>query len=634
MGKGLKILALVAGGLLALLVALAAVVTLAFDPNDYKDRIIAAVKDSTGRELRIEGKLGWSFFPWVGIETGKLALSNAPGFGPEPFAQVDAAGAKVKLLPLLRKQVVVDTVLLDGLKLDLARNAAGKTNWDDLIRPAKPGKPDAPAAPGVGLGVFVNKIDIRNADIAWHDRGSGARYAVRRLDLKTGAIAGGEPMDVRLAFDLETGQPAVRTRVELTSRLRADLDAQTLEAPDLTLRVGELALRATLKGTRILDAPAVSGNLDIAPFNLRALLAKLGVAYRPADKQALERVGLKSGLSATADSVEFRNLALTLDDSRLSGTLAVQRFARPAFRFDLALDRIDVDRYLPAPTSPAAAFGPGVAVAAEPAGDTPGALRALALNGRLRVQQLTAMKLRLTDVVVPVAAENGLVRLGPSQAGFYGGTYRGRTTLDARGRTVRLTLDDAVRGVQLAPALKDALQFDKFAGTADLDAKLTAEGLDARRIRQTLNGTAALSVQNGTIKGLDLKKAIDTLDAARRERRLEKLTELKPGANDETRFTRLGGTARIADGVARNDDLRIQSPGLAEIAGKGSVDLARETLDYTVTAGPYPIHISGPFAGLRFQPDLRGVLEQRLRDQESELKQRLEQKLKERFKLP
>lgn len=636
MPKAVKIAAFLAGGLLVLLVAFGVVLTLVFDPNDYKEQIVAAVKDRTGRTLQINGKLGWSFFPWIGIETNQLVLGNAPGFGPEPFARIEAAGIKVELLPLLRKQVVVDTVLLDGLQLRLARNATGRTNWDDLIRTTPGEKPDAPDGAGAGLGVLVNGVDVRRAEIVWDDQASGARYALRNLDLKTGKIAGAEPMKVRLAFDLESGRPAVRTRVELTSTLRADLDAQTLETSDLALSVGELKLRSQLKVTRLLDAPAVQGHLDIAPFNLRALLATLNVPYTPADKKALERITVKSAFSGNADGIEFKNLAIGLDESRLTGTLAMTRFAKPVFRFDLALDRLDVDRYLPAIAPATAAWpGIGVAVAAAPADDALlGTLRALTLNGRLRISQLTAMKLRFNDAAVQVAAAGGLIRLGPNQAGFYGGRYRGQTTLDARGRQALLTLDDTLSGAQLAPALKDALRFDKFTGTADVNAKLNAQGLNARQIKQTLSGNASLSIRDGTIKGLDLKKMIDTLDAARREHRLEKLADLKPGANDETRFTHLSGTMHLTNGVAHNDDLKIQSPGVASIGGKGTIDLARETLDYTVTAGPYPIHIAGPFANLRFRPDMSGGVEQRLKEEESKVKKRLEQKLKERFKLP
>jgi len=58
MNKPLKILAILLGGLLALLAILAVTLTLVFDPNEYKGEIIQAVKDKTGRELRIDGKLG------------------------------------------------------------------------------------------------------------------------------------------------------------------------------------------------------------------------------------------------------------------------------------------------------------------------------------------------------------------------------------------------------------------------------------------------------------------------------------------------------------------------------------------------------------------------------------------------
>ena len=240
MTKTLKILGLVVGGLIALLIVTAVALSLLFDPNDYKGSIAQAVKDQTGRELRIEGKLGWSFFPWVGIETGKLELGNAPGFGPEPFARLDGAGAKVKLLPLLRQQIVIDTIFLDGLKLNLAKNAAGKTNWDDLLAPAdkqkSAEKPAAKTEAGKEFdirGVSVNKIDIRKADVSWKDQASHAQYAVRNLDLQTGRIVVGEPVDAHLAFDVERGKPPVSKHLDLKSRIKLDLEKQSLDITNL-----------------------------------------------------------------------------------------------------------------------------------------------------------------------------------------------------------------------------------------------------------------------------------------------------------------------------------------------------------------------------------------------------------------
>ena len=641
MKKPLKILGITIGGVLALLIVLAVTLTRLFDPNDYKGKIIEAVKDKTGRELRIEGKLGWSFFPWIGIETGRLELANAPGFGTEPFARIDGAGAKVVLLPLLRKQIIVDTVFLDGLKLNLARNAAGKTNWDDLTAPSKAEK-EKPAekttpdkAPGIA-GVGINKVDIRQADVTWKDQGSGEQYAVHNLNLKSGKIIGGTPVDVQLSFDLESGQPPVRTRVDLKSKLGLDIDGQKLEVTSLTLSLGDLTLLASFKGTRVFDAPAFNGTLEISSFNARTLMDKLGVKIETADKNALNKLSLKTKFSATTDSAELKDLAINLDDSRLNGSLAVRHFAKPAYQFDLTLDRIDLDRYLPAAAPvPVAASGSKQAAtaAAKPVEIPLSALRALAVQGKFRVLQLKAMNLRSNDALVQVTADNGLITLGPNQAKLYSGKYAGRTTLDVRGKTPTIAIDESVSGVALAPMLKDALQFDKFTGTANLSAKVTAQGLDANQIKETLNGTAVFAVQNGSIKGVDMKKMTDTVKTAQRDNLLQKLTELKPQASDETRFTQLGGTAQITNGLVQNNDLTIQSPDLLNVTGKGSADLPKETLNYRVASGEYGITISGPFSQLKFKADLSAVVKGKVEEKKSEVKEKLEQKLKDKFKL-
>ena len=361
MKKTLKILAILLGSLIALFIILAVTLTLVFDPNDYKGQISAAVKEKTGRELRIEGKLSWSFFPWIGIETGRMEFANAPGFGKEPFARIDGAGARVELLPLLRKQISIGTIFLNGMKLNLARNAAGKTNWDDLTTPAKTekaaGKPPAGKEAGIGgLNINVKKIEIRQADVTWNDQTSGAHYAVHNLDLTSGNILGGKPADLHLSFDLESGQPPVRARVDLKSRMSVDLSAQKLDVASLTVSLGDLSLLTNFQGTHILDAPAFRGALEIPSFSPRALMDKLGVKYETTDKNALDKLSVKTKFDATTDSVELKDLAINLDESRLTGSLAVRHFAKPTYRFDLTLDRIDLDRYLP-PAAPAGASG-------------------------------------------------------------------------------------------------------------------------------------------------------------------------------------------------------------------------------------------------------------------------------------
>src|SRR5688500_11244549 len=120
MKKFLKILGWTVGIVVGLLIVAVLVLPLVFDPNRYKDEIIQLVKTHTGRGLKIQGKIGWTIFPRIGISTGVLELSNAPGFGREPFARVASTTASVELLPLLTGNVRIGTVLIDGLTLNLA----------------------------------------------------------------------------------------------------------------------------------------------------------------------------------------------------------------------------------------------------------------------------------------------------------------------------------------------------------------------------------------------------------------------------------------------------------------------------------------------------------------------------------
>src|SRR5688572_8918002 len=134
MAKPLKIVLIVLGVVLLLVVGAVAAAVALFDPNDYRGKITAAVKKETGRELTL-GNIDLSVFPWLNVQLDNVSFSNAPGFGSQPMAQVTQAEVGVQLFPLLfDREMRVRTVRLEGLKLDLAKDASGKSNWDDLVK--------------------------------------------------------------------------------------------------------------------------------------------------------------------------------------------------------------------------------------------------------------------------------------------------------------------------------------------------------------------------------------------------------------------------------------------------------------------------------------------------------------------
>ena len=70
----------VLGGLLAVLAIAIGLGIALFDPDAQKPRIIAAVKQATGRDLAIAGRIGLALSLRPTIEIADVTLSNPPGF--------------------------------------------------------------------------------------------------------------------------------------------------------------------------------------------------------------------------------------------------------------------------------------------------------------------------------------------------------------------------------------------------------------------------------------------------------------------------------------------------------------------------------------------------------------------------
>ncbi len=245
----LKAAAWTVGSVIVLIVAAVIIIPLVIDPNDYKDEISAAVKDATGRELSFQGDLKLSVFPWLGVELGALELSNAEGFGPDAFAKVGGAAVKVQLLPLLKKEVRVATVTLDGLYVNLITDAQGRTNWADLAGAETPDETAEPAPEAAGpplAALAIGGVRLRDATAIWDDRQTPARYEVSGLTLKTGEISPGQPVDVDLKTQLKSSEPAVSGEITLTTRAHLDEKFESLRLENLifTSQLGGAGLPA------------------------------------------------------------------------------------------------------------------------------------------------------------------------------------------------------------------------------------------------------------------------------------------------------------------------------------------------------------------------------------------------------
>lgn len=409
MGKFLKIiLSLIAFLVLAIMVL---VVALPFfiDANDYKTEIETAFKDGTGRDLRIDGDLHLSVFPWLGITTGKLALKNSPEFPDANFAEIAEADIKVKLMSLLTDKIEVERIALKGLSLNLMTKANGDNNWDKLSngdskpqtetkmptqsaaqktaktpKPATDTKEPKDQATEPLPDLLINGIMLEDALIIWDDRKNDQYIELQKINFTTEALKFDAPVNLDLSLTLKNAKPEITEQLQLSTALiinqaldqfslnnfqlnsitegatesktkiistananiSVDLTQQRVKIPDLKITINELNLSANLTAKNIIDKPQFSGSIKIAQFDLRTWLQQLGV-QPPAmqDPSTLSTLALAFNLIGTDTTAKLEQLQIQLDDSQLNGQIEMTDFSSQAIVFKLALDSINVDRY-------------------------------------------------------------------------------------------------------------------------------------------------------------------------------------------------------------------------------------------------------------------------------------------------
>lgn len=670
--KGLfKWLAGIVGVIVLFFVAAAILLPLLIDPNDHKQALVAQVKERTGRDLRIDGDIELSVFPWIGVKVGKVALSNAAGFDNPVFASTDKVSIRVKLLPLFSKRLEMDTVTVHGLTLNLARDARGRSNWDDLVKAGASDKSSSPGTSGVSEGraaaaLAIGGLDIDNARLSWDDASQGQRFKIDNLSVQTGAIASGEPVDLKLALDVQVGKPAVsghvtaegrfdydqprqlarvkgfaiegkfsgeqlpggNARISLAADLEHDAGKKTLLVEKLQLQIEDMKLNGQLHVANIDTSPAANGTISIAEFNPKKLFDSFSKEpLKTRDATAFTRASLQATIvgksGGKSNELIIKPLTIRLDDSTLIGELALPDLKAQALRFNLALDAIDVDRYLPPESDKAAPVAATPGAAAAGAGQVPGeTLRRLDVDGRMKIGKLKAAKLNLSDVDLSVKAKDGIIKLNPIDAKLYDGTYRGNITVDARGKSPRTIVDEKLTGVMAGPLLKDLQGQDRITGAANIKVALQAQGATADEVKKSLNGSAEFAFTEGAINGVNIARMIREAYA-----RIKGITLPPEDVEQKTDFSELRGSVHIENGIGTNEDFTVMTP-LLRINGKGTANLPAESVDYRVKATlvkslkgqggdelkdlvgiPIPIHVTGSFAKPSYALDTQELVQ-------------------------
>lgn len=632
------------------------------DTNRFKTEIVQYVKEHNQRDLVLQGDLKLTFFPKLGLDSGKMSLSERNSA--REFASINNARLYIAWWPLFKKQLVLERVEIDGARVNLTRFKNGTTNYDDLmIR-------DEVLSP---MTFDIEGLRISNSSVNWQDEIKWQRVSLQDLKVETGRLADGVPGNIKASFQLNSEKMHSDSGIELKSSLFYDRQAGRYEFADLEgtldgtaagfsnldlnfkgsldsrpaqasllaenfvisgtgnygqrsftarlavpklqyakgiLNGSQLSLDATLsqfdeKWTATLQMPAFefAGNsfkaaeLD-ADFNFdgtgRTLQGKLSgplsMDFGTAPKLQLSAIALdltakhpmlageQSAKVTGRMSADFsgQNASLDfkarLDDSEITGKVALKDFSHPACTVDLNINRIQLDRYI------AADWIKRYQDNATPI-DLAG-LKGVNLSGNLHAGEIRVAKLDARKLAAGIKIEQSVLTIEPLTARLYGGTLTGSFSLAAQDKP-QITFRQNLKGILMSALLADTASAGKLAGKGDLAIDISAEGGSIGALRKTLNGSVSLALGRGSLAGIDLRSALiegnDDLGTGSKPRVHAALF------TEKTEFSGLKAVFDIKDGSSRGNGFDMRSPQF-RIAGEGDLALDTGNINYQLTA--------------------------------------------------
>jgi AsmA protein len=424
-----------------------------------------------------------------------------------------------------------------------------------------------------------------------------------------------------------------------------------VEGSGRAVRIGRLALDVDVKQADNLVKGSLStpvlANLETQVFQVQKLAGEFDMV---SPSLPVKKLKIPLTLAAAADlkkQTANADLAMKLDESNIKAKFAVADFAALRSTFDIAIDKLNVDRYMP-PNKQKAAAKPAPAPQAEqPIDFSP--IKALNLSGSLRIGDLVASNIKAQSVRVDVKAKDGRLDVNPLSANLYQGSVKGSASVNAN--TNRIAVKQNLAGVQIGPLLRDAASVDMLEGRGNIALDVTTTGNLVSVMKKTLNGRASLALRDGAIKGINLAQSLRNAKSMFTGGKRE--SEQGATAGEKTDFSEMSASFELRNGIAHNGDLLIKSPFL-RITGEGDINIPESSLNYLARAAvvatsggqggkdlgdlrglTIPVRASGPFTALKYKLEFGSALSdsarQQLEQQKESLKSKVEDKLKSKL---
>jgi AsmA protein len=653
MNRTVKWVLIIGVSLIAVFIAALVLLPKFVDLKQYKPRIEAQVSKATGRAFSLGGDLRLSLFPYASLSFSDLHLGSLPGFKEKDFIIVKSFDVRVKLLPLLFKDIQVKRFILKGARLVLETGKDGRSNWKFNAKttpelstktPVETKKTrKAESGEGLSLKAFtLREFAVTDGSVLWLDHTKNERKEISDVTLLLQDVSLDRLIGVNFSAKLDKQPFSLKGNVGPIGKMPGkgaiplDLSVRAFEQVDIGLK-GNVADLTTQPNFDLI--------INVFPFSPRKILAAMGkvLPVSTTDPGVLNHVSFKAGIKGDSKNVSVSDGLLGIDDSKASFMIKVGNFAKPQVAFNMDVDQIDLDRYLPPAGQKEASqkeasqkeASQKEAKTADPKGAKKAdysMLRLLSLNGTMRIGKLKIKNAKIESVHLIIAGEKGIFNLQPLTMNLYQGGISGDGIFSVQSDVPQTNVHLTLYGVQAGPLLNDLLKKDFLEGMLKAQINLVMNGDDAVAIKRTLNGNGDLLFNDGAIKGFDLDGMVHNAKAA------FGLAE-KDGKAPRTDFSQLHVPFSVKNGLVSTANTALVSP-LIRLTVSGNADLIKELLDFRLEpklVGTFkgqgdtedrsglmvPVLVAGSFSSPKFRPDLEGMFKQGIGKSLPELQKKL-----------
>lgn len=599
-------------GAIVTVLAIAACLPFLVSAAPFRGVIEAAATRAIGRDVRITGDMGFTFYPEVGISARDVRMANMPGVRHPEMVSVERLIVGAKFWPLLSGRLEVTRLHLENPVFHLETNGSGIRNWE-LVAPEQ--QQASGGETGAHEGFGLRDVRVTGGTITYDDATTQKSLTFSDVGVAFDFAGLDQPIAIDGSATYNGEKLNLKAELDGLSAMVSDQGTPTklaVTSPLLTaIFDGVLSTSGETRGTLKVDAPS-----------FRRIATWAG--YTMGNGQNFGPLAFDGNISRTPNHIAFTRSIMTLDAVRMAGDLTVDSSDDlPNVTGALGIEGLKLDAYTANSASAQEQNEPS---------NTPldfSALKSANAELTLRLSKFVASRLTVDAANVNLTLKNGLLSAALRDVVFYGGKGTGTLVIDGAKDVPELAARLSVADMNMQPFLRDSLRVDRISGSGGLELEVSARAATEKGIYETLSGEASMSLADGDIRGVDLTavpRIVKNLIATQQTGII--------GDDAKTPYDRMSLAFTLLNGVAHSDNFKLEGPQF-QVTGAGEIDIARRTLDFhletrtaaaTILPGSrvempplgVPFRVHGNWDRLSYGPDVgrltRGLMDAIARD--------------------